>query len=105
VDHQIAYALIDGRLKELRQRSYGDLVTLIGHPQTKQIRGEDGKEYQLEVQVFWDSKKGGRLRVMVAADDGGWRAFKPLTDDFIMAPDGSFVGEPFSGPIPKSSDG
>jgi hypothetical protein len=101
--HQVAYALIDGWLKELRQRSYQDLVSLIGHPQTKQLRGEDGKQYQLEAQVFWDGKKGADLRVMVAGDDGGWRAFMPLSDDFIMAPDGSFVGEPFSGPIPKSS--
>jgi hypothetical protein len=105
MDHQVAYALIDGWLKELRLRSYDDLVSLIGHPQTKQVRGKDGKEYQLEAEVFWDSKKGGDLRVMVTGDDGGWRAFKPLTDDFIMASDGSFVDEPFSGPIPKSSGG
>ena len=26
-----------------------------------------------------------------AADDGGWRAYKPLTDSFIMRPDGSLV--------------
>jgi hypothetical protein len=26
---------------------------------------------------------------MVSIDDGGWRAFLPLTDDFIIAPDGS----------------
>jgi hypothetical protein len=103
VDHQVAYALIDSWLKELRQRSYADLVSWIGHPQTKQLCGEDGKQYQLEAQVYWDGKKGGDLRVMVVGDDGGWRAFMPLSDDFIMAPDGSFVGEPFSGPSPKST--
>jgi len=43
--------------------------------------------------VFWDSKKGGDIRVMVAADDGGLRSFIPQTYDFIMAPDGSFIGE------------
>lgn len=105
MDHQAAYALIDDWLTELRRRSYDDLASLIGHPQTKLGHAEDGKEYQLEAEVFWDSKKGGDLRVMVACDDGGWRAFKPLTDDFIMAPDGSFIGEPFSGPIPKPDGG
>jgi hypothetical protein len=30
---------------------------------------------------------------MGAIDDGGWRSFAPLADDFIVAPDGSFVGE------------
>ena len=72
-------------------------MSLIGHPDTNSVVGEDGKTYQLETQVFWDSKKGGDIRVMVAADDGGFSAFKPLTYDFIMAPDGSFVGESFGG--------
>jgi hypothetical protein len=103
MDHRVAYALIDGWLKELRESTYKDLVPLIGHSQTKEVLGQDGKQYQLEAQVFWESKKGGDLRVMVAADDKGWRAFQPLTNGFIMAPDGSFVGEPFSGPIQKSS--
>jgi hypothetical protein len=30
---------------------------------------------------------------MGAIDDGGWRAFIPLSADFIMAPEGRFVGE------------
>jgi hypothetical protein len=95
MDHQIAYALIDERLKSLRQRTYQELVALIGHPSTDSAMGEDGRTYQLETQVFWDSKKGGDIRVMVAADDGGLSSFKPLTYDFIMASDGSFVGESF----------
>jgi len=46
------------------------------------------------VQAFWDSpRQPGNLRVIVAIDDGGWRAFRPLSADFIVASDGSFVGE------------
>ena len=97
MDHQVAYALIDVWLKELRHRSYRNLVSLIGHPETRLVLGEDQKKYQLEAEVFWDSKKGGAVRVMVAADNGGLSAFKPLTSDFIMAPDGSFVGESLGG--------
>jgi hypothetical protein len=97
VDHQVAYAVIDTWLAELRHQTYQDLVGLIGHPETRQVRGEDQKAYQLEMQVFWDSKKGGAVRVMVSADDGGLRAFMPLTSDFIMSPDGSFVGDSFGG--------
>ena len=97
MDEQIVYALIDGWLRELRKRPYDDLVSFMGHPQTKEVTGGDGKNYQLEAEVFWDGKKGGDIRVIVAGDDGGWRAFKPLTSDFIMAPDGSFVGESFGG--------
>ena len=97
MDEQIVYALIDGWLEELKKRPYDDLVSFMGHPQTKEVTGGDGKNYQLEAEVFWDGKKGGDIRVIVAGDDGGWRAFKPLTSDFIMAPDGSFVGESFGG--------
>jgi hypothetical protein len=92
MDHQIVYAVIDEWLKELRLRTYPDLVLLMGNPQTKQVRGEDGKEYQLEAEVFWDGKKGGDIRVMVMGDDGGWSAFTPLTHGFVMTPDG-FVEE------------
>ena len=59
MDEQIVYALIDGWLKELKKRPYDDLVSFMGHPQTKEVTGGDGKNYQLEAEVFWDGKKGG----------------------------------------------
>ena len=49
--------------------------------------------YQGEIRVFWDAEPDGAIRVMASIDDGGWRAFVPLTEDFILAPDGTFVGE------------
>jgi hypothetical protein len=30
---------------------------------------------------------------MVSVDDGGWRSFGPLTKDFIITPDGTFVDD------------
>jgi hypothetical protein len=41
----------------------------------------------------WDDRTGGDLRVIGSIDDGGWRAFRPLSSDFIVRPDGTFVGE------------
>jgi hypothetical protein len=93
MDHQIAHAVLDDRLKVLRQRTFEELVALIGCPDANSAVGEDGKAYQLETQVFWDRKKGGDIHVIVAVDDGGWSAFKPLSAGFMMAPDGTFVGE------------
>ena len=93
MDKQIATTLITEELKRLRTVAYQDLVARIGECEHKEVVGADGRTYQLEIKVFWDSKKGGDVRVFVAADDGGWRAFIPLTDSFIMAPDGHFVGE------------
>lgn len=61
--------------------------------ETVEVRGASGTIYQVQTQAHWDSRKDGDLRIMVAVDDGGWRAFAPLSEDFILAPDGSFVGE------------
>jgi type IV secretory pathway VirJ component len=97
MNEQVAYAVIDSELNRLRKSPYSDLTALVGKPETKQVIAEDSKSYKLEIQAVWASKKGGDLMVIVSADDGGWRAFKPLTCDFIMRPDGTFVGESFGG--------
>ena len=48
----------------------------------------------MEVAAVWDGEKGGDLRIFVMVDDGSERAFaSPLTECFIISPDGSFVGE------------
>ena len=60
---------------------------------TLRVTAESGTWYQGEVQMFWDDKPDGAIRVMASIDDGGWRAFVPLTDAFILAPDGTFIGE------------
>jgi hypothetical protein len=94
MNEQIANALIQIELRRLRATSYQELASAVGKVETKEVVGEDGITYQLETQVFWDGNKGADIRVMVGCDDGrGWRAFVPLSDDFIVRPDGSFVGE------------
>ena len=47
-----------------------------------------------ETYVFWDSDEGGPLRVMVDICEPK-RGVVPsiASDDFIRAPDGSFIGE------------
>ena len=97
LDIQIAATLIAEELKQLRTLAYRDLAARVGDCEHKEVIGADGKTYQLETEVFWDGKKGGDVHVMVAADDGGWSVFKPLTDSFVIAPDGHFVGESFGG--------
>jgi hypothetical protein len=91
MNEQVVYALIDAELRRLQELSYADLSALIGKVGTKELVGEEGKTYPLEIQAFWDSKKGADIRLIVAADDGGWRTYKPLTGDFITRPDGSLV--------------
>jgi hypothetical protein len=49
--------------------------------------------YQVETQAFWDESDQKNLRVTLSIDDGGWRSFGPVSDGFIVAPNGTFVGE------------
>jgi len=93
MDNAEATTLLKDHLEAFRLRPYGDLVTLLGKPQVAELRGASGVTYQVEVEVHWDGRPGGALRVLGSIDDGGWRAFSSLCDDFILAPDGRFVGE------------
>ena len=81
-------------LQVLRGQPYEVLVErYLSEPEVAEMAGASGTEYQVEISAFWDSGKPGNLRVCARVDDGGWRAFKPLSVDFIIAPDGTFVGE------------
>lgn len=88
-----AKEILEKELSVYRSRPCSDLVNLLGQPIHTEVRSGSGITYQLEIQVFWDGQPGGNLRVLGSVDDGGWRAFLPLTDSFIVRPDGSFVGE------------
>jgi hypothetical protein len=95
VDKAEARKVQADKIAALRQTPYAELHAWAesGKVDTEVVRGPSGREYQLEVQAWWDGRPGEDVRVMVSVDDGGWRAFMPLTDDFIKAPDDSFVGE------------
>jgi hypothetical protein len=93
VEKREARIILQELLDELCERPYSDLAKLVGDSQQREIAGKSGTRYQVEIEAVWDDKRDGNLRVFAAIDDGGWRAFVPLTDSFIIAPDGSFVGE------------
>ena len=80
---------------EYRQKSYDYWESRIGgEPVILAPVAESGGEYQVEIEAFWDDRKRENIRVLFSIDDGGWRAYYPMTEDFIIAKDGSFVGEP-----------
>lgn len=81
-------------LAKFRHRPYEDLVSMIDSPKhTVEVVASSGTRYYLDVLVYWDGEPGDNVRVTGTIDDGGARAIVPLSDDFIKAPDGSFVGE------------
>ena len=91
MNDDVAYVLIDSELRRLLELPYSELIKLVGAPEFRQVVGEDGTAYQIEIEAIWDITQGEDVRVIVSVDDGGWRALKPLTQDFVMRPDGTFV--------------
>ncbi len=89
--------LAEDRITALRAESDGDLVsTYLNRPVHEQVVAASGARYDVEVQAFWDHPRSpGNLRVRVAIDDiPVSRIPHSLTcEDFILAPDGNFVGE------------
>jgi hypothetical protein len=89
-----AALVADDQMQALRRQTYDELVErYVNSSGCFEVSGTSGTPYQVEVQAFWDAGKPGDLRVLVAVDDGAIQAFAPLTRDFIIGPDGSFVGE------------
>ena len=82
-----ALGLLDAKLDDYRKSSYAELTSRIGTNQVVEVAGPSGAEYQIEIQVMWDHKPNGDIRVMGAIDDGGLRAFMPLCSDLIVKSD------------------
>lgn len=94
MDKAEAQSILTRRVTDLRQQPYPDLRdTWLNQPDCEQIRGQSGAEYQVEIEAYWDDREAEHLRLVVSIDDGGRRALLPITESFIVAPDGSFVGE------------
>ncbi len=99
MDKKEAKELLAGVLSKYRSKSYSELRSLVEdkfalqHTHYEEIDASSGNWYQVRVNVYWDDKKEGNLRVIGAIDDGGIRAFVPVTDSFILSPGGEFIGE------------
>jgi hypothetical protein len=88
-----AGAILSAELARYRKRSFRELLILLKEIETFERSSPSGTIYQLEIQAVWDDSSQQTLRVMGAIDDKGLRVYRPLSDDFLMRPDGSFAGE------------
>jgi hypothetical protein len=88
-----ALTILRQELDGWRRRSYDELVSSIGKQTCLEVLAPSGTGYQLEIETVWDGKHGGNVRVLGAVVDCSMRALMPLTEDFIVAPDGNFTGE------------
>lgn len=70
----------------------------MGHLAQFEGTAADGTPYYLSFDVFWDDQKNGNIRVMGDIYAEPYRGFlggmiPNVVEDFIMTPDGRFIGE------------
>lgn len=89
MDRREAREIIAHELAKYRTQSY-ELRAIVDAPKrTFEVVGPSGTPYYLDIRAVWDDKPEGDVRVIGCIDDGGWRAFLPMTDSFIKEPDGA----------------
>ena len=93
MNNEEARSLLVRELETYRGKTCADLLPLLDETEHVEINGPSGVTYQVDIYAVWDGKPNGDLRIFGAIDDSGWRAFVPLTDCFILRPNGTFVGE------------
>jgi hypothetical protein len=87
MDKAEAQKILNQQLARFSDRSHAELRPLVEsqHVGAYELQGASGTIYQVEIQFFWDDKPGDTIRVMGSIDDGGIRAFLPLTDSVLVA--------------------
>jgi hypothetical protein len=92
MDRDEARAILRTHLQSLRQLPYAELMTFMGDVQVAVVVGPSGVEYQIEVEVMWDSlREQTNILVLGTIDDGHFRgAMRPVNESFIVPPNGRF---------------
>ena len=93
MDTVAAQRVLDEWVAKLRAVPYRELASRVDSVTTDEVARDSARSWQLEIEVLWDDEPNGNVRVMVSVDDGGLRAFVPMTDSFIKTPSEQFVGE------------
>ena len=93
MDTGAARKVLNKWLAKLRAVPYRELAGRVDTVTTDEVARDSERSWQLEVQVLWDDEPGGNVRVIVSIDDGGLRAFVPVSESFVKAPSGEFIGE------------
>src|SRR5262249_24033402 len=86
MDREEARAILNAHLATFRRRSYADLIGLMGDIHVVEMFGPSGEEYQIEVEVIWESlREKTNLLVLGLIDNGRFlSALMPVNDSFIV---------------------
>ena len=91
MDEVEAQSILEEQLAGFSRQSYFELEGRIGKPAATTVKAPSGKKYQVEFTVFYDSAAHKALRIVGSIDNGGWRAFAPVTKTLIMKQNGETI--------------
>jgi hypothetical protein len=87
LDEREARQVLQAELARYGGLPYPALMPLVGTSEHVTRVGSSGSEYQIEIEVRWDTEPQEAIRVMGAIDDGqGFRSFIPLSEDILIEP-------------------
>jgi hypothetical protein len=87
VDDREARLVLQKELTCFRELRFDTLMPLVGTSLQVTRKGDSGREYQIEIEIRWDTELHKAIRVFGAIDDGrGYQAIFPLCDDFLVQP-------------------
>ncbi len=87
-----AWQILSTQLDNYKRRPYADLLKSVEDVRHYECSSPSGIQYQVDIEVLWDEKSKGTIRVIGMIDDGGiLSSLSPLSSDFIMRPDGSLI--------------
>lgn len=93
MDKAEAREIAEKDLQFYRGMSYEALEQKIGYPESFERVSERGEPYQIEFDFFYDDVANKTIRVLAAVSYSAWTDFFPVSNDFIIASTGEFVGE------------
>ena len=93
MDKVQAQEIAERELEFYRRQSYKEIAAKRGTQESFERTSENGERYQIEFDCHDDDSESGNIRVSAAVSYSGWTDFFPVSSDFIVAPDGSFIGE------------
>jgi hypothetical protein len=78
-----ATTVVRQELMKYRRMPYVELRRLVDtRLPTLVIKGASGAEYQVVIQVHWEGKRGGDIRIVGLIDDFGWARICPAARRF-----------------------
>ena len=93
-DKEEARLLLSDELEKVGNLGYAQLRKVFVEQKDIQcfdVTGASGVEYQVEIQGWGDGDEEEDIRILGGIDNGGLSAYVPLSDSFIMRPDGFLV--------------